>query len=505
MFVFIHGLFSSSKKCWTSDTNIFWPELVAADNRLTPAGIFLCEYHTSILAGNYGIADCARAVMSQISRTSEDGAPPPIAYKNIVFVGHSMGGIIARYVVESNKDIFQSKVIGMVLLASPSIGSDYANATSMIGKVVGFRQGRELNKMNELLRDLDSRFKEIVSGPRRFLKLFGAEAVEHKGPYFGLRPVVSHESAGRYFGAATVIPQTNHSTIVKPTSQKHASHTFLVDFVTTNYQPSKSPNFDQSISLIDMPHTTGDILFDVYSSRVERYYVERDFDKTCEKALSFQSLWIFGVSGVGKTSVIRRMIAKHQARPIEVYLGNCDSSLSDEGILDEVCATVHLDITDNKASKLRRLVEELKTRSKSTQIVLYIDEVPVGGTQIAVATAVANLISGLLSVAKSQSHDGALRFVVSSIEKPDLSLVKNPGQFGEHLRILELKRWSTTELTNLYRMLAENLKTHPLTDEQINLLVEATEGTPRFIKNFFRYKLAHKSSSFAEILLGARN
>jgi hypothetical protein len=42
--------------------------------------------------------------------------------------------------------------------------------------------------------------------------------------------VVTKESAGRYFGRTTVLPDTDHFTSVKPDSRSHPSYTLLRDF-----------------------------------------------------------------------------------------------------------------------------------------------------------------------------------------------------------------------------------------------------------------------------------
>jgi triacylglycerol esterase/lipase EstA (alpha/beta hydrolase family) len=132
VFVFIHGLFSSAAACWTAKNKAFWPDLVSKDKRLSPAAVFCVEYHTRFSAGDYGIADCARSVMDQMSRPNEDESMRPIDFQEIIFVAHSMGGIICRYVLESNRHIFEPKKIGVVLMASPSTGSVYADLLSPI-------------------------------------------------------------------------------------------------------------------------------------------------------------------------------------------------------------------------------------------------------------------------------------------------------------------------------------------------------------------------------------
>ena len=45
----------------------------------------------------------------------------------IIFVCHSMGGIVTRYLLEANHHEFGEKNVGLVLIASPSYGAKLAN------------------------------------------------------------------------------------------------------------------------------------------------------------------------------------------------------------------------------------------------------------------------------------------------------------------------------------------------------------------------------------------
>lgn len=73
--IFVHGYFSSSLKCWKSETGTVWPKLVLHDTRFGQPSIFMGGYYTAIDSANYQIADCADELFSAISRTSENGSP----------------------------------------------------------------------------------------------------------------------------------------------------------------------------------------------------------------------------------------------------------------------------------------------------------------------------------------------------------------------------------------------------------------------------------------------
>jgi len=245
--IFIHGIFSDSASCWRyqdprdAARTTYWPDLLAADRRLQTPSIFLGGYTTAISAGDLSLSKVAREVLDALQRTTETLEPPPLDKRNLVFVCHSTGGIVARYILERHREEFKSKVIGLVLLASPSLGSIYANKLEPLARFYNQQLGLQLQWGGESLEDLDGRFKDLVNN--RSLNLIGAEAYEH---YFILRrrlpewldawlpnrrKVVSELSAGRYFGQPRLLPNTDHFSIAKPDSLTHVSHEFLIRFL----------------------------------------------------------------------------------------------------------------------------------------------------------------------------------------------------------------------------------------------------------------------------------
>ena len=53
--VFVHGLLSDGESCWTSGS-VYWPDLLAKENDISEAGIYVFSYRTDVLAGKIGRA-----------------------------------------------------------------------------------------------------------------------------------------------------------------------------------------------------------------------------------------------------------------------------------------------------------------------------------------------------------------------------------------------------------------------------------------------------------------
>jgi len=243
--VFVHGILSDSRSCWLhvdrhdGRKNVYWPELVRTDRRFGDPSIFLGGYYTAVDAGPYEVKDCAAELFSAMNRVDEHGIPAVMSKRRIVFVCHSTGGIVVRYLLESQYAAFREKQVGLVLMASPSYGSALADRLQWLTKFYYQQLGAQLEWGSWSLRDLDTRFKTLVS-ERRIPGLVGLEAYEnhfifHRTWLPDRRLVVTAESAGRYFGAPIQLRGTDHFSAVKPDGLRHPSHEVLVDFWSKHF------------------------------------------------------------------------------------------------------------------------------------------------------------------------------------------------------------------------------------------------------------------------------
>src|SRR5262245_9452550 len=178
--VFIHGIFSNSRSCWLHkdrEKKVFWPDLIRTDGRLGTVSIYLAGYYTAIDAGDFPISQCAREVLDALGRQDADGTPPVLDSPSIVFVCHSTGGIVARYLLERHAERFRDKTVGLALIASPSLGSGWANLGSAAAWYYNNRLGLQLRWNDATLDDLHGRFKDLVYKRKdRMPGLFGMEA-----------------------------------------------------------------------------------------------------------------------------------------------------------------------------------------------------------------------------------------------------------------------------------------------------------------------------------------
>jgi conflict system STAND superfamily ATPase len=259
VFVFVHGIFSDSAGCWRNEErDVFWPELVRCDPRLNSPALFLGGYYTDIGSGIYDLDNCEHELFSALGRPLVDPALPPVMqWSNIVFICHSTGGIVVRYMLERRYEHFVDKHVGLMLVASPSYGSSLATRLDWLASFYRNRLGQQLQWGSWNLQELDSRFKALLHD-RKIPSLVGVEAYENKFIIYrrflpNITYVVSEESAGRYFGPPVLLRDTDHFSAAKPDGPKHPSHETLVDFYLTEFKDSRSlvgPELDSDLGRV---------------------------------------------------------------------------------------------------------------------------------------------------------------------------------------------------------------------------------------------------------------
>ncbi|UFW51139.1 MULTISPECIES: DUF7019 family protein [Bradyrhizobium] len=242
--VFVHGIFSGSATCWLyrgdNGSQVFWPKLVTEDPRILPVSIFMGGFYTGPESRAYDIRACASELLSALKRVDPTGLrPAPIEKKRLIFVCHSTGGIVVRYMLESDYAQFASKEVGLALIASPSYGSSLADTFRWISRLYNHKLMAQLEWGNWSIEDLDDRFKNLLA-KKLIPQLKGAEAYENlfivrRKWLPSRRHVVEKQSAGRYFAAPRLLRGTDHFSSVKPDSLTHPAHEFLFDFLSEDY------------------------------------------------------------------------------------------------------------------------------------------------------------------------------------------------------------------------------------------------------------------------------
>ena len=241
VFIFVHGLFSNANECWTAPNKAYWPEILKTDTRFGDPNIFLGGYYTERNSGDYRIRNAADQLLSHLAGTNPQNIPGPLTKPKLIFIAHSTGGLVVQYLLERNRELFKDKIIGLVLVASPSNGSAWADRFAWLQKFYGNEMVGELTPYNAFTLDLSQRFAELLDAKK--LNLTGFDLFENKligGRWLWFwrnERVVKAEDTASRFGAYKLVPGSDHFSIAKPTSVTDESHHYLWVFYETKFLP----------------------------------------------------------------------------------------------------------------------------------------------------------------------------------------------------------------------------------------------------------------------------
>lgn len=222
--IFIHGLLGS-EKTWINSNGAYWPSITAADERFSEYSVYQFSYRSTPLSGNYNVLDAAAALSETLK------IEKITTFRRIIFVCHSLGGVLIRYHLVKSAILLYTKDtrFEILLVASPTLGSKYANYLISVLSILGFKQAACLatTQSNEWLANLDRDFTDLKESGK--VEIRGKELMEDDSLF---RPaVVSSLSAAKYFANPVKVPGSDHFSIAKPGDQEAFQHRVFREFV----------------------------------------------------------------------------------------------------------------------------------------------------------------------------------------------------------------------------------------------------------------------------------
>ena len=238
--VFVHGFLSNAQDCWRhSGTGKSWPDLVCNDEIFSNADVFLGAYYTRIDSKQLTLNDNTEELFRSLKNTLHDSSSSLLKRKNIIFLCHSYGGIVVRNLLVKKSKYFKEKNVGLLLFASPSKGSDWANRLSPLARLYGNKVAATLRSGSGMLTSLNTDFVNLINSGE--IKIVGKEFSEHHFIFnyrfvpFSFTRVVDADSSGNFFPNPFLIPDTDHFDIVKPSAEDYVQHTELRNFYLEDF------------------------------------------------------------------------------------------------------------------------------------------------------------------------------------------------------------------------------------------------------------------------------
>jgi hypothetical protein len=251
VFVFVHGIFGDAYETWQNKNGTYFFDLVKNDKSgvFTDSDIFVFGFPSSFFgSGSYTPDDAARslAVAMRFSRVTD--------YRQIIFVAHSMGGLVTLRYLVLNPDV-AAKVPLAFFYSTPQEGSNIAKLGSIFSSNPALNAmfpDRNSHGLNLYLGSLDEDWKNAIF--RKQISTVIRCAYEKK-PILG-QYIVDEESATRFCqGSPYPIPE-DHIDMVKPADDKAESYRDLYDAVSLIPNPNASVTLTGIASIASVGNLT---------------------------------------------------------------------------------------------------------------------------------------------------------------------------------------------------------------------------------------------------------
>jgi nucleoside phosphorylase len=267
-----------------------------------------------------------------------------------------------------------------------------------------------------------------------------------------------------------------------------------------------NPYNKESLSIIK-PILTEDILFELYREKNLKYYIERKEDAEFNSILKHYCIWIWGISGCGKTNLIFRNLINKKIGFTAISLVSCFSKRL-SSIFKEIYFDLELQIgkinnplpNDTFSNISKNILSILETHCSHKAHIILIEEIPLSAEKD-YKLFISHLFA--LLILKNLKPDlSNVKFILSSIKNPTIHIESNQQKIHNQVKFKKLENWNDLDRNALIEMICKELNIN-ITENQKIKLKSASENSPRFIKKFFRNLLVYEENiqeRFEELL-----
>jgi len=238
--VFVHGLGGGSHSTWRGDgAETFWPSWIGAD--FPTAGVWTLGYHADVSAWtneSMPLADRGTAILETLANEG-------IGERPVIFITHSMGGILAKQILRhatsfgvKRWESIARRTRGIAFLATPHAGADLAGFAELARLVLRTNeQVAELRAHHPRLRELHAWFLKYQGDQKLVCRTF-CETRELRPAVLGLTlpkgfMVVDQTSAEPHVPGEVAIPlDEDHVSICKPNDRNAPVYKSLRRFIS---------------------------------------------------------------------------------------------------------------------------------------------------------------------------------------------------------------------------------------------------------------------------------
>lgn len=230
-----------------------------------------------------------------------------------------------------------------------------------------------------------------------------------------------------------------------------------------------------------------DVLFELYKSDYAPYFLSREIDRAVESYLASHSLWIYGESGVGKSTSIAHALFSKDCQVLLVNMAGIpkSSTLEEvfEWIYNEVAGVVgEISIVPGSYQlTIKKIIDLLDTHYSGQSVYVLVEEIPFSGESFS------NFVYSFSSLVVSNKLTGKsadVHFVLSSIDNPVLHVPKELQKIKSMMKFLPFDIWTEEECNSLIDLISQNISIPHVVNRAD--MITRCGNLPRPIKSIFR-------------------
>lgn len=233
------------------------------------------------------------------------------------------------------------------------------------------------------------------------------------------------------------------------------------------------------------------VLFNNYTNKNEPFYFERSVDSEFIDSLKINNIWIFGLSGSGKTALINRNLIQQNSEYCYCDMSPITITSSDD-VFVEILSTVEDVFEIEKETDEPNVIKQISkilNKNGSRKTVIVIDELSVHCNEL--LKKIAEKLIQLVIYFNHLTTQQNLKFVISTISNPK-NIISNKPKAGEHFQYICSNDWGES-LEKLFDLLCIELNLDVKTSKEI--IIENSQNSPRVLKCILKKIFVHKDTS----------
>jgi hypothetical protein len=220
--VFVHGLNGDSTDTWTCTHSSSWQDLMVRDHAFDDSDIYVAGYDSGIDEDGMDVDEVVASLKNKF-----DSDKVITSHRDVVFVAHSLGGIIVQRYLLTHRDVAQ-KTQPIYFFSTPETGSQLAKLTNLFSKSMVINELSSGNA-NDYLQNIE---QEWIHAQFSSIKRYCAY---EKLPIHGIIVVDRLSSTRNCINELPIAK--DHMSIVKPCNEKDDAYIALRNAILENPIP----------------------------------------------------------------------------------------------------------------------------------------------------------------------------------------------------------------------------------------------------------------------------